>query len=104
MDDDLWSQIVTRFGGLDVVHAGVLSPEIRIQNFHIQNLLEYSRRNYKVVCADLSGNLEKYSLEIMQSSRKIFLVCTSEVSSLHLTREKLGTSSGWIWATAFASC
>jgi Flp pilus assembly CpaE family ATPase len=48
------------------------------------------RRNYRVLCFDLSGNLEKYSLEIMHESKKIFLVCTPEIPSLHLAREKYG--------------
>ena len=89
MDENLWPQIVTKCGRLDVVHAGVLNPEIRIENIQIQHLLDYARRNYKVVCADLSGNLEKYSMEIMHESRKIFVVCTPEIASLHLAREKL---------------
>ncbi len=38
--------------------------------------MEFMRRNYRVLCFDLSGNLEKYSLEIMHESKKIFLVCT----------------------------
>jgi pilus assembly protein CpaE len=46
------------------------------------------RRNYKALCFDLSGNLEKYSLEIMHESKRIFLVCTPEIPSLHLAREK----------------
>jgi pilus assembly protein CpaE len=89
MDENLWPQIVTKCEKLDVVHAGVLNPEIRIQNMQIQHLLEFARRNYKVVCADLSGNLEKYSMEIMRDSRRIFLVCTPELASMHLAREKL---------------
>ena len=89
MDENLWPQIVTKCEGLDVVNAGVLNPESRIHNMQIHHLLDYARRNYKFVCADLSGNLEKYSMEIMHESRKIFLVCTTEVSSLHLAKEKL---------------
>jgi pilus assembly protein CpaE len=89
MDENLWPQIAAKCEQLDVVHAGVLNPEIRIQNMQIQHLLDFARRNYKVVCADLSGNLEKYSMEIMRDSRRIFLVCTPELSSLHLAREKL---------------
>ena len=46
------------------------------------------RRNYRVVCFDLSGNLERYSLEIMHESKRIMLVCTPEIPSLHLAREK----------------
>lgn len=89
MDEQLWPQIVTRCEKLDVVHAGSLNPDIRVEHMQIQHLLDYARRNYKVVCADLSGNLEKYSMEIMHESRWIFLVCTPEVASLHLAREKL---------------
>jgi len=89
MDENLWPQIVTKCEGLDVVNAGVISPESRIPNTQIHHLLDYARRNYKFVCADLSGNLEKYSMEIMQESRMIFLVCTTEGSSLHLAKEKL---------------
>jgi Flp pilus assembly CpaE family ATPase len=36
----------------------------------------------------MSGNLERYSLEIMHESKRIFLVCTPEIPSLHLAREK----------------
>jgi Flp pilus assembly CpaE family ATPase len=41
------------------------------------------------LCFDLSGNLEKYSIELMQESKRILLVCTAEIPSLHLAREKL---------------
>jgi Flp pilus assembly CpaE family ATPase len=47
------------------------------------------RRNYSAICIDLSGNMEKHSLEIMQESKKVFLVCTPEIPSLHLAREKI---------------
>ena len=36
----------------------------------------------------MSGNLERYSLEIMHESKRIFLVCTPEIPSLHLAKEK----------------
>jgi pilus assembly protein CpaE len=89
MDEQLWGQLVTRRGSLDVLHAGSLNPDIRLEAMQVQHLLDFARRNYKVVCADLSGNLEKYSLEIMHESKQVFLVCTPEVSSLHLAREKM---------------
>jgi Flp pilus assembly CpaE family ATPase len=47
------------------------------------------RRTYQVLCFDLSGNLEKYSMELMQESKRILLVCTGEIPALHLAREKL---------------
>ncbi len=36
----------------------------------------------------MSGNLERYSLEIMHESKRIFLVRTPEIPSLHLAKEK----------------
>ena len=89
MDEQLWPQMVTRTGGVDVLHAGRLNPDLRIETVNVQHLLDYARRNYKVICADLSGNLEKYSLELMHESKCVFLVCTPEVTSLHLAREKM---------------
>ncbi len=47
------------------------------------------RRHYQAICLDLSGILEKFSVELLHESKEIFLVCTPEVPSLHLAREKL---------------
>jgi Flp pilus assembly CpaE family ATPase len=89
MDEQLWAQIVNRRHGLDVLHSGRINPELRIEKIQIQHLLDYMRRNYGAVCLDLSGNLEKYSVELMHESKRIFVVCTPELTSLHLAREKL---------------
>jgi pilus assembly protein CpaE len=88
MDETLWPQLVTAIGSMDVLHAGKLNPGFRIEPAQIRHLTDFMRRNYKALCFDLSGNLEKYSLEIMHESKRIFLVCTPEIPSLHLAREK----------------
>jgi pilus assembly protein CpaE len=88
MDESLWPTMVTSIGQLDVLHAGKLNPEFRLEPTQIRHLMEFMRRNYGALCFDLSGNLEKYSLEIMHESKRIFLVCTPEIPSLHLAREK----------------
>ncbi len=88
MDDNLWPQLVTTIGNLDVLHSGKLNPNFRIEASQVRHLIDYMRRMYKVVCVDLSGNMEKYSLEIMQESKRVYLVCTPEITSLHLAREK----------------
>ncbi len=88
MDEGLWPDLVTHFGKLDVLHAGKLNPSVRIEGSQIRSLIEFMRRNYTSLFFDLSGNLERYSIEIMQESRKVFLVCTPEIPSLHLAREK----------------
>lgn len=88
MDENLWPQLVTNFGPLDVIHSGRINPGFRVEGAHIRALLDFSRRQYRGVCVDLSGNMEKYSIEIMMESKRIFLVCTPEIPSLHLAREK----------------
>ena len=88
MDESLWPPLVSNIDSLDVLHAGRLNPDFRIEPAQIRHMMEFMRRNYKALCFDLSGNLEKYSLEIMHESKKIFLVCTPEIPSLHLAREK----------------
>ncbi len=88
MDENLWPQLVTTIGTLDVLHAGRINPSFRLEGTHVRHLLDFARRNYRSICVDLSGNMEKFSLEIMLESKKIFLVCTPEIPSLHLAREK----------------
>jgi pilus assembly protein CpaE len=88
MDESLWPTMVTTIDKLDVLHAGKLNPDFRIEPAQIRHLMEFMRRNYSALCFDMSGNLERYSLEIMHESKRIFLVCTPEIPSLHLAREK----------------
>lgn len=89
IDEHLWPQLVTSIHGLDVLHAGRVNPNFRIEGAQIRGLIEFARRNYQALCFDLSGNLERYSIEIMHDCKRILMVCTQEVASLHLAREKI---------------
>lgn len=88
LDETLWPQLVTSLGQLDVLHSGRLNPGFRIETAQIRSIVEFARRNYRAVCVDLSGNMEKYSIEIMQESKRVFLVTTPEIAALHLARER----------------
>jgi pilus assembly protein CpaE len=88
LDESMWEDIVAHAGKLDVLHSGGLNPHHRLEPLQVRHFIEFSRRNYRVVCADLSGNLERFSLEVMQQSKAVFVVCTPELPSLHLAREK----------------
>jgi pilus assembly protein CpaE len=89
LDENLWQQLVTNVAKLDVLHSGPMNPNVRVDPAQVHDLGQFWLRNYDVACVDLSGNLERYSLEIIRDSQQVFLVCTPEVPSLHLTREKL---------------
>jgi len=88
LDEKNWPDFVTPFGNLDVMHAGPANPAVRLDPGPLGELIRFLKRNYQAVCFDLSGNLERYSIEIMNGSRHIVIVCTPEVPSLHLAREK----------------
>jgi len=88
LDETLWPQLVTSISQMDVLHSGRLNPGYRIEGAQIRSMVEFARRNYRSVAVDLSGNMEKYSIEIMQESKRVFLVTTPEIASLHLARER----------------
>jgi len=89
MDEELWPKLVQTVGNLDILPSGRLRADFRIEPAHIRYLIEFARRNYKVMCVDLYGLLEKYSVELMHESKRIFLVATPELPALHLAREKM---------------
>lgn len=89
LDERNWQGFVTAFGNLDVLHAGPIDPAIRLEQDRVERFLQFLRRNYGAVVFDLSGNLERYSLDVLQQARHIVLVCTPEVPSLYLAREKI---------------
>jgi len=89
LDENLWPQLVTDLGDLHVLPSGRTDPGVRIEPVQIHRMLNFCRRQYGVICADLSGNMEKYSIELMMESKRIFLVTTPEIPPLHLARERL---------------
>jgi pilus assembly protein CpaE len=88
LDEHLWPQLVASIGGLDILPAGRLDPQTRIDPLQVRQLVSFARRFYRAICIDLSGNMEKFSLEVMQEAKRIFLVCTPEIPALHLARQK----------------
>jgi pilus assembly protein CpaE len=88
LDENLWPNLVANVANMDVLPCGRTEPGLRIQPAQIHRLTGFARRHYGVICADLSGNLEKYSVELMLDSKRIFLVTTPEIPPLHLARER----------------
>ncbi len=88
MDESLWTSLVTTVDDLHVLCSGRLYPGYSCDPAQVRKMLDFARRNYQTICIDLSGNMEPYSIEVLQQAREIFLVCTPDVSSLHLGRGK----------------
>ncbi len=95
------SQLVTTIQNLDVLHAGQINPSLRIDPTQIRNLVQFMRRNYSAMCFDLSGNLERYlDRDHAGIEARVILVCTPEIPSLQLAREKLQFLRTWTWKPA----
>jgi pilus assembly protein CpaE len=89
LDQDVWAKLVWPMGTLDVLPTGRLDPGLRVEPARLHMMLAFARRFYKVICVDHSGMMEKYSLELLRESARIFMVATPEVPALHLGAEKL---------------
>jgi len=89
LDESLWPQLVSRKGPLEILPTGGLNPEFRVDSTQIRYMFDFARRHHSAICVDLSGNLERYSVEIMHESKRIFMIVTPEIPTLHLAREKL---------------
>jgi pilus assembly protein CpaE len=89
LDENLWPKIVTSKDNLDILPVGTLSPGFRIEAAQIRHILSFARRHYSAICVDLSGMMERYSVEILHEAKRVFLVTTAELPALHLAREKL---------------
>ncbi|MEP6961857.1 MAG: hypothetical protein ABI995_07260 [Acidobacteriota bacterium] len=92
LDVAMWPQLVSHLGGrlgnLDVLHSGTVNPQGYLEAEHVQGLVDFARANYNALFFDLSGNLERHSIQIMLESRKVFMVCNPDAGSLALAREK----------------
>ena len=89
LDEDLWRNLVASVGNMDVLPAGDLTPGYEINPHSLDELLSYARRSYSIICVDLPGTFETASVLVMADARQIYLVCTQEITSLHLARMKI---------------
>ncbi len=89
LNSDNWRQCVVTSGHLDIVHGGRLNPRQVFTAEHMAQFLASVSGRYSAICADLTGGLEAYSLELLRRSRLIQLVTTTDTPSIQLAREKL---------------
>jgi len=87
LDSDLWSQLISRRGSLEILPAdadGALCAE----NTRTQELVAFIRRAYDLICVDLPGSLDPCSVEVLHESKRVYLVCTQELASVHIAMRK----------------
>jgi len=85
-----WSSLVVSVDGLDVLAAPETPDHIHIDPDRLHDALESVRELYDWIVVDLPSVFERVSLLTMSDSDEAFLVSTSELPSLHLTRKAVG--------------
>ena len=86
--DELWDGLAVKWQGLEVL----LPPEIDLypeQLAVLPRVIESATRHYAFVLADLPPALFPSSREILKRGDMTYLVCTSELTSLHLARRRI---------------
>jgi len=92
LDEDSWAKLVAKLSGtVDLLLSGAPRLEDHISPNQISSLLEFARRNYKIVNVDLPDNLNEASLTVLREANKIFLVLTPELPAVKLARLKILT-------------
>jgi pilus assembly protein CpaE len=89
LDGDLWAQMIGKWDGLDVLHAGELDPPSTLTSASLEVLLGFARSQYDTMCADLASSLDPFTVQVMREARRIFLVTTPELVPLHMTADRL---------------
>ncbi|MBS1827934.1 MAG: hypothetical protein JST93_21680 [Acidobacteria bacterium] len=89
LDENLWPQLVSKTGPLDVIHSGSLKAHHEPEEGSTHQLIAFARRNYGQIFLDFPGTFEPREMEALRECKKIYLVVTPEVPSLHLCREKI---------------
>jgi len=89
LDEDLWSQMVGKWDGLEVLHAGELDPPASLTEASLDQVLGIARTQYQTICADLASSMDPFTVHIMREARRILLVTTPEIVPLHMAADRL---------------
>lgn len=90
LDDESWVNLVKNVDNLDLLLSG--SPRLAgdvPDSEQVSRLLDFMRRNYDVVTADLPDTFDEMSLTVLREASRIFMVTTPELPSLRLARQKV---------------
>jgi hypothetical protein len=83
VDHRTWGAFVSEVDGIPVLSARDVKPR------QLGRLLDYARRHFPIVCADLTGAPDAHAIEILRAADSVFVVTGSDAASLRGVREKM---------------
>lgn len=90
LDPTRWAALTAACGGVDVLPAPEMPYADAVDPARLQEVLQSMRLMYEWAVVDLPVIFSRLSLLALSESDKAFLVSTSELPSLHLTRKAVG--------------
>jgi Flp pilus assembly CpaE family ATPase len=88
LDDEAWLRLTKKIGNIDLLLSGAPRMRDAISPIQVSHLIDFARRNYSVINADLPDTFDEISLAVLREANQIFLVTTPELSALRLARLK----------------
>lgn len=88
LDEDLWFKLVSRKDGLDVLGSAPTDVPSEPCADAYMAVLNCAQARYSAICVDLPGAMERHEVEVLVRAKEIFLVCTSDVTGLHMAKRK----------------
>jgi len=89
MDPSLWDSLTVNYGGVDILPAPAAPYADAIDGNRLRVLIDQARSLFGWVILDLPSIFNRTSLMAISECERCFLVSTSELPSLHLTRKAL---------------
>ena len=89
LDLALWNSLTVNYGGVDILPAPAAPYADPLDSARLRVLIDHARRMYDWVILDLPAVFNRTSLMAISECERAFLVSTSELPSLHLTRKAL---------------
>jgi pilus assembly protein CpaE len=89
LDLALWNSLTVNYSGIDILPAPAAPYADAIDPSRLRVLVEHARTLYDWVVLDLPAVFNRTSLMAISECERAFLVSTSELPSLHLTRKAL---------------
>ncbi|HYM12564.1 MAG TPA: AAA family ATPase [Bryobacterales bacterium] len=88
LDAALWSGMVVKAQGLDLLATSRPTEGTTISWTGYHHLLEFVKKRYDTVVVDLPEVINDATLEIVRRARKVFVVTTAELPALALARQR----------------
>jgi pilus assembly protein CpaE len=89
LDPALWNSLTVNYGGVDILPAPAAPFADPVDPGRLRVLVEQARQIYDWVILDLPTVFNRTSLMAISECERAFLISTSELPSLHLTRKAL---------------